>query len=166
MTEASKLVPDSISVKLGLQLYLDTNNYIEGSKEWKDQSGNGYDFTWNKAPTLVDNSFLLNGEYALSNKPSKLINIDDKDTYTICWTAKTNSLGQNSVFKLKGDNTTSSNRGIFCHPTWTDNTMYFDQAGCCDPDKQRVSFNVAKYSKEYTFYSIRKTSKCKFKSPI
>jgi hypothetical protein len=159
MIAAAKLVPDSIPVKLGLQLFLDTNNYVEGRTEWKDQSGNGYDFTWNKAPAVVDNSFLLNGEYALSNKPSKLINIDDKDTYTICWTAKTNSLGQNSVFKLKGDNTTSSNRGIFCHPTWTDNTMYFDQAGCCDPNKQRVSTNVAKYSKEYTFYSIRRTDK-------
>lgn len=159
MMAASRLVPDSIPVKLGLQLYLDTNNYSTGSKEWKDQSGNGYDFTWNVAPTLVDNSFLLNGEYALSNKPSKLINIDDKDTYTICWTAKTNRLTENSVFKLKGDNSTSSHRGIFCHPTWTDNTMYFDQAGCCDPNKQRVSANVAKYSNEYTFYSIRRTDK-------
>ena len=157
MREASKLVPDSVPVKLGLQLYLDTSNYIEGSKEWKDQSGNHYDFTWNAAPKVVGKSFLLNGEYALSNKASKLINIDDKDTYTICWTAKTNSLSQNSVFTLKGNHL--NNRGIFCHPTWTDNNMYFDQAGCCDPNKQRVSTSVAKYSKEYTFYSIRRTDK-------
>jgi hypothetical protein len=157
MTEASKLVPDTVPVKLGLQLFLDTSNYTEGSKEWKDQSGNGYDFTWNAAPKLVSKSFLLNGEYALSNKGSKLINIDDRDTYTICWTAKTNSLSQNSVFKLKGNHL--DNRGIFCHPTWIDNNMYFDQAGCCDPNKQRVYTSVAKYSKEYTFYSIRRTSK-------
>jgi hypothetical protein len=157
MAEGSKLVPDSIPVTLGLQLFLDTSNYTIGSKEWKDQSGNGYDFTWNKAPVIQNKSFLINGEYALSNKGSKLINIDDKDTYTICWTAKTNSLGYNNVFKIKGNHL--DNRGIFCHPTWTDNNMYFDQAGCCDPNKQRVYTSVAKYSNKYTFYTIRKTSK-------
>lgn len=155
MKEQEKKVPADFPVKLGLQLYLDTNNYSAGSKEWKDQSGNGYDFTWNSPPKIESKSFLLNGEYALSNKGSRLLNIDTRDSYTICWIAKTNSLSVNSVFKIKGNH--HNKRGIFCHPTWVNNFIYFDQAGCCDENTQRVYASVDKYSNDYSFYCLRKT---------
>jgi uncharacterized Fe-S cluster protein YjdI len=147
--------PQNVPVKLGLQLFLDTSNYTSGSKEWRDQSGNGYDFTWNSPPKVDNMSFTLNGEYALSNKTSKELNIDGRDTYTIAWIAKTNSISYNSVFKVKGNH--SNKRAIFCHPTWTDNTMYFDQGGCCDLQTQRVSTSVATYYKDFSFYTLRKT---------
>ena len=148
-------VPQNIPVRRGLQLLLDTNNYEEGSTDWKDQSGNNYDFKWNKAPTVDSKSFLLNGEYALSKNPSRLLNIDCSDYYTICWLAKTNSLSYNSVFKIKGNHNRS--RAIFCHPTWVDNTIYYDQAGCCEPSTQRVYGSIGGISDEYAFYTIRKT---------
>lgn len=149
-------VPRYLPVKLGLQLFLDTNNYVSGSKDWHDQSGNGYDFTWSSPPKVDNMSFKLNGEYALSNKTSKELNIDGKDTYTISWIAKTNSLSYNSVFKVKGNH--SNKRAIFCHPTWTDSNIYFDQAGCCDTTTQRVSTSVATYYKDFSFYTLRKTN--------
>ena len=148
--------PEYLPVKLGLQLFLDTNNYTSGSKEWRDQSGNGYDFTWSSPPKIDNMSFALNGEYALSNKTSKELNIDGKDTYTIAWIAKTNSLSYNNVFKVSGNH--NNKRAIFCHPTWTDSTLYFDQAGCCDTKTQRVSTSVATYYKDFTFYTLRKTN--------
>jgi DNA repair exonuclease SbcCD ATPase subunit len=155
MKEQAKNVPEEVPVKLGLQLFLDTNNYEEGSLDWKDQSGNGYDFKWSTAPTVESKSFLLNGEYALSAKPSRLLNIDNNDYYTICWVAKTNNLSINSVFKIKGNHNNS--RGIFCHPTWVNNFIYFDQAGCCDDNTQRVYGDVGSVSSEYAFYTLRKT---------
>jgi hypothetical protein len=156
MNEQSKTSPVDFPVKLGLQLLLDTNNYTLGSTEWKDQSGNGFDFTWNSAPTVESKSFLLNGEYALSNKGSRLLNIDTRDSYTICWVAKTNSLSVNSVFKIKGNN--DYGRGIFCHPTWVNNFIYFDQGGCCDDNTNRVYGSVEKYSSEYAFYTIKRNA--------
>ena len=155
MKEQAKNVPQEIPIKLGLQLFLDTNNYEEGSLDWKDQSGNGYDFKWNTAPKVESKSFLLSGEYALSAKPSRLLNIDSNDYYTVCWLAKTNSLSINSVFKIKGNH--ASSRGIFCHPTWVNNYIYFDQAGCCDDNSQRVYGDISSVSNEYAFYTLRKT---------
>lgn len=148
--------PQNIPVKSGLQLFLDTSNYTAGSKEWRDQSGNGYDFTWSSPPKVDNMSFALNGEYALSNRSSKELNIDGYDSYTIAWIAKTNSLGYNNVFKVPGNH--GNKRAIFCHPTWTDSTLYFDQAGCCDTSTQRVSTSVATYYKDFAFYTLRKTN--------
>jgi hypothetical protein len=155
MKEQVKNVAEEFPIKLGLQLFLDTNNYEEGSLDWKDQSGNGYDFKWNSAPKVESKSFILNGEYALSTKPSRLLNIDNNDYYTVCWLAKTNSLSMNSVFKIKGYH--ASSRGIFCHPTWVNNYIYFDQAGCCDDNTQRVYGDISSVSNEYAFYTLRKT---------
>ena len=155
MKEQAKNVPQEFPVKLGLQLFLDTNNYEEGSLDWKDQSGNGYDFKWNTPPKVESKSFLLSGEYALSAKPSRLLNIDNNDYYTVCWLAKTDSLSMNSVFKIKGNHPGS--RGIFCHPTWVNNYIYFDQAGCCDDNSQRVYGDISSVSNEYAFYTLRKT---------
>ncbi len=150
-------VPENIPVKYGLQCYLDSRQYTQGSLDWKDQSGNGYDFKWNTAPQLDNGSILLNrGEYALSTKGSRMLNIDSKDTYTICWTSKTNQLSTNVVFKIMGNH--NMNRGIFAHPTWVNNYIYFDQAGCCDDNRERVYGDVSKYSKDYAFYCIRKTN--------
>jgi hypothetical protein len=148
-------VPNNIPVRLGLQLFLDAKNYRENEAEWRDSSGNGYDFVWSKPPAVESNSIVLNGEYALSKKPSRLLNIDDNDTYTICWTSKTNTLNLNSVFKIMGNH--RFQRGIFVHPTWNNNRIYFDQGGCCDPKIERVEGDVSKYSKDYNFYCIRKT---------
>jgi hypothetical protein len=148
--------PQNLPVKLGLQLFLDTSNYTIGSKEWRDQSGNGYDFTWSSPPKVDNMSFALSGEYALSNRTSKELNIDGYDSYTIAWISKTNSLGTNNVFKVPGNH--SNKRAIFCHPTWKDSKLYFDQAGCCDPSTQRLSTSVATYYKDFAFYTLRKTN--------
>jgi len=155
MASTVSKVPSNIPIKLGLQLFLDTSNYVSGSKEWHDQSGNGYDFTWNTPPKVDNMSFVLNGEYALSNKTSKELNIDDSDNYTISWIAKTNNIGNNNVFKVPGNH--NNKRAIFCQPTGTNSTMYFDQGGCCDPQTQRISTSVATYYKEFAFYTLRKT---------
>ncbi len=150
-------VPNSIPIGLGLQCYLDSRNYTAGSLEWKDMSGNGYDFKWSSAPQIENGSILLSrGEYALSKKGSRMLNIDSKDTYTICWTGKTNQLSANVVFKIMGNN--YLNRGIFAHPTWVSNQIFFDQAGCCDDNRERVYGDVSKFSKDYAFYCIRKTN--------
>ncbi len=150
------IIKAPIPVKLGLQCYLDSKNYNPGDLLWKDQSGNGFDFRWNAAPQVENGSILMNrGEYALSTKGSRMLNIDAKDTYTICWTGKTNQLSTNSVFKIMGHHLMS--RGIFVHPTWVNNYMYFDQAGCCDDNAQRLYADISKFSKDFAFYCIRKT---------
>lgn len=149
--------PSNIPVRLGLQCYLDSRQYKQGELVWKDLSGNNYDFKWNTAPLVEYGSIVFNkGEYATSEKGSRMLNIDGRDNYTICWTGKTNQLSTNSLFIISGFH--SYNRGIFVHPTWVNNVLYFDQAGCCDLSTQRVYGDVSKFSIDYAFYCIRKTN--------
>ena len=123
----------------GLVLCLDAGNrksYSETGTSWRDLSGNNRDFNWNSSPSFVS-AGALSYFTTLGNRctgpASNSFNINDTTGYTIFLICMQNSLVDTSAFKFYGS-VGYANRGIFAHVTWSDNVVYFDQGGCCDPD--------------------------------
>ena len=148
-----------LSIRSGLTCFLDARNprsAQSGNKIWKDISGRGNHFSWKSAPKLVNGKFVAisqNGS-GLSGAPADAFGIEQNGGgYTILFAAKTNILSQNQAFRFPGE--VGNQRGIFAHATWTDGTMYFDQAGCCDTNVQRVSTAIP--WKSYNVYAVRRT---------
>jgi hypothetical protein len=158
MANKLKKTLQGFPVPLGLQLYLDANykeSYPGTGKVFKDLSPYGRNFTFQKQPQFLGNRIKTTGRNKLTGPPSSSFNFDESDNYTIVWYGKTNSLSTNSVFQMYGNH--SHNRGVFCHPTWTNQVMYFDQAGCCN-SSQRLTANVKGYWNKMCVYALVKDS--------
>lgn len=132
----------SFPVTKGLRCLLDARDPRSaqfGNRIWKDISGNGKDFTWATVPKIFNGRFVgieQAGQSAVG-PPADSFGIEPNGGgYTILFVAKTNKTSQNQAFRFPGQSPNS--RGIFCHPTWTDNNISFDQSGCCEPNTQRV----------------------------
>jgi hypothetical protein len=128
----------------GLVLCLDANNprsYPGNGNIWHDVSGNGKNFTWDTADwTNGYFNTYTNSTYKRATGPaSNSFGIDNASGYTIFFVFQTNTGSSNGAFKFKGSGLPSGTRGIFCHPGWTGDTIYFDQGGCC-ASNQRISY--------------------------
>jgi hypothetical protein len=132
----------------GLTCYLDAsdkNSYPGSGSLWYDMSGFGLNATWN-SPSWVDNGaasyFNTSGRMG-RGYGSNRYGIDNTSGYSIIWVSQTNNGGANSVFKFVNSNA-NIGRGIFVHPGWSNNTIYFDQGGCCDSDtRTQFTFSLA-----------------------
>lgn len=165
VTGISQVLPD-LKIFKGLTCFLDARDArsANGStKIWKDLSGRGNHFTWNSTPTLVNGRFVnidKNG-VGLTGPPSDSFGIDpNSGGFTIFFAAKTNALTTNQAFRFRGD--TGYQRGIFCHPSWTDSTIYFDQSGCCDQSTQRVQTKVD--WNKFNVFALRRTHSFEMRS--
>ena len=125
----------------GLVLCLDANNpksYSGSGTAWNDVSGNGKNFTWFSSPTFTTGQ--INYFNTLSNRctgpASNSFGIDNTSGYTIFLIMMQNALVSTAAFKFYTGNAPAPfyGRGIFSHCTWSDDTVYFDQGGCCDVD--------------------------------
>lgn len=130
----------------GLVFFLDAadkNSYSGTGTSWTDLSGNGNNFTWASTPTFTDSGlgsyFQMNNNNKATGPASNSVGITDSTGYSIIWISLTVTQTSNSAFKFY---TTSGDRGIFAHPSWTNSTIYFDQGGCCNAD-QRTSYTFA-----------------------
>lgn len=131
----------------GLQQYLDagnTDSYGGSGTTWYDISGNDRNVTWNSTPSHTSGNagyFATSGKTAIG-PASNSFGIDNSSGYTIIMVFQTNSFSSNGAFKFRSSSATnsSSNRGIFLHPSWTNGTLYFDQGGCCNSD-QRITYS-------------------------
>jgi hypothetical protein len=112
---------------------------VGNSTTWRDVSGNGRNFTWNSVDWNPLGYFNTSGRIA-SGPASNSFGITNTSGYTIFTVFKTNSGSPNALFKFYSDG--GYGRAIFVHPGWTNETLYFDQGGCCD-DNQRTSVNVS-----------------------
>jgi hypothetical protein len=127
-----KIVTDGLVLALDIA---DKNSYPGSGTTWYDVSGNNRHFTWFSTPTTgVDGS--VNYFTTLGNRctgpASNTFGINNTTGYTIFLVSKQNSLVATSAFKFYSSN--SGGRGIFSHCTWSDDTIYFDQGGCCGAD--------------------------------
>ncbi len=127
-----------------LVLCLDAGNiksYPGSGNIWYDISGNNKNFTWDNASWTSGyfNTFDTTARRA-TGPASNSFGINNTTGYTIFFVFQTNTGSSNAAFKFKGSGLPSgSTRGIFCHPGWTGDTIYFDQGGCCNSN-QRISY--------------------------
>lgn len=154
--------PDnSIIEKNGLSFFIDakaSNSYAGTGNVWKDLSDNGNDFSWNSTPTYVSGSHPYFVSDQLAYGPaSNSVGIDNSTGYTIQILTNDRSNFQSSAFKFYQNNASSSaGRGIFAHLTWSNDTVYFDQGGCCNSD-QRVNVGSGG-SNSWNLWTFRRNS--------
>jgi len=123
-------------VSSGLALHLDAGDaasYPGSGTTWTDLSGNGRNFTWFSSPTFTGGSrpyFSTLGNRC-TGPASDSFGITNTSGYTIFLICEQNALVATSAFKFY---TSTTGRGIFTHCTWSDDVVYFDQAGCCNSD--------------------------------
>jgi hypothetical protein len=139
----------------GLVLALDAANpksYPGTGTTWFDLSGNGRNFTWGSVSWNSSGFFNTSGRVA-SGPASNSFGIDNSSGYTIFTVFMTNSGSTNGLFKFFGDSVLY-NRGIFVHPGWTNETLYFDQGGCCD-NNQRTDVYVPGLNGSWSIAAFR-----------
>jgi hypothetical protein len=124
--------------KDGLSLYLDANvldSYPRSGNTWFDLSGNSRNFTWVNSPSfaLSSPSYFSTLGNRCTGPASNSFGITNTSGYTIFSIFKQNTLvNTNTLTFYKGNATGIAGRGIFAHLTWGDDTIYFDQGGCCE----------------------------------
>ena len=120
----------------GLVLCLDaanTKSYPGSGTTWTDLSGNGRNFTWNSVPSFTSDgakSYFSTLNNRCTGPASNSFGINNTSGYTIFLVSMQNALVATAAFKFYG----AAGRGIFSHCTWVDDTVYFDQGGCCGGD--------------------------------
>ncbi|MHC1769333.1 MAG: LamG-like jellyroll fold domain-containing protein [Verrucomicrobiia bacterium] len=67
----------------------------------------------------------------------------DKITFVL-WAKKTD-INANSGFWADSPSSSGSQRGFQAHIPWSDGSIYFDTAGCCDGITQRINANIADF---------------------
>lgn len=149
-----------------LQLLLDASNtksYPGSGTIWYDISGNGRNFTWNGTGGVSFTSsgqksyFSTSGTRA-SGPNSNTFGIYNGTGYTIFLVSTTQSDNANSAFKFyntNGKNSSSTSRGIFLHPGWSNYTMYFDQSTCCNADQRTEYTFTLSDMRNFRIYTFR-----------
>lgn len=141
-----------------LQLLLDAGNtksYTSGTT-WRDISGKGKNFTWSGTPTLTSagpGSYLTTTGLSCSGPASNSFGINNGTGYTIIMLSKTLADEANAAFHWWGDG--YDNRGFFLHPGWSNNTMYFDQGGCCNADQRLAITYSNNETKSWSVWAFR-----------
>lgn len=141
-----------------LVLALDARNaksYPGSGTTWYDLSGNGRNFTWSTATWDSEGYFSTSSGQIATGPASNSFGINNSSGYTIFLAFKTNAATNNAAFKFVGSGT--YNRGIFLHPGWTNDTLYFDQGGCCNSDQRLTYFNSNVISSVYNVVTLRST---------
>lgn len=97
------------------------------------------------------------GDYAMDGTPkggyAEVPNTDwakaafAADEVTVAFWVKKYDIADSSAFNFRSTTTDpDSQRAFHAHVPWSDNTIYFDTAGCCDADTQRISANTTTFS--------------------
>jgi len=145
----------------GLMCCLDAGNsksYPGSGTSWFDISGNGKTFTWDTVDWTSGyfNTYSSSVFRRATGPASNSFGINNTTGYTIFFIFQTTTGGGNGAFKFKGS-LGGSTRGIFCHPGWTNDTIYFDQGGCCNND-QRISYTNSNVSESNIWNMVALTS--------
>jgi hypothetical protein len=150
---------DSPIVLNDLVLWLDagvSSSYPGVGNVWKDLSIYDKHFTWNSVDWNSSGYFNTNLKRA-TGPASNSFGINNTTGYTIFFVFQTLVSAANAAFKFRGS--VGSNRGIFCHPGWTVDTIYFDQGGCCNSN-QRITYynnNISNTDNIWNIVGLRST---------
>jgi len=145
-------------IKDGLVLHLDAGNpksYSGAGTSWYDLSGNGRHFAWVSSPSFTTGQIpyfsTLNNR--CTGPASNSFGIDNTSGYTIFMHAMQNSLVATAAFKFYY---AGGGRGIFAHCTWVDDSVYFDQGGCCGSDTRTSVASGG--SQSWNLWGFRRTA--------
>jgi len=146
----------------GLEMYLDAGlnaSYSGSGTTWFDLSGNNRNCTWVSTPnyTSGDIPFFSTLGNRCVGPASNSFNINNSSGYTITIAMMQNTLVATGAFKFYSTNGTgNAGRGIFAHLTWSDNVIYFDQGGCCNPDTRTSVASGG--SQTWNLWTLRKSN--------
>lgn len=145
-------------IKDGLQLALDASSsrsYPGSGTTWYDLSGNNRNFTWGSTPSWSSDGYFNTVSNTATGPASNSFGINNNTGYSIITVFQTTTAANNAIFKFYD---TGGGRGIFSHPGWVNDTIYFDQGGCC-ADSQRILYNNSNIndSNLYNFVCYRST---------
>lgn len=111
-----------------LKFFLDARRY-SGGNTWEDVSGNNNHFSFNSTPSYTLGSHPYFSSTQLAYGPaSNSLGITTETGYTVQILCNVASTTQSGAFRFY-NGTDSGGRAIFAHLTWSDGTVYFDQAG-------------------------------------
>jgi hypothetical protein len=130
----------------GLACCLDASNLksYAGGTVWKDISGNNRDFTFSATPSSTNNYIQFNAATTASGPASNSFGINNTSGYTIFaihYQQLTTGTG-GTLLRFWRDGSGGTARGISIHPGWGNNTIFFDQAGCCAGGSQRINWGT------------------------
>lgn len=148
-------------VRDSLALALDAaspRSYPGSGTTWYDLSGNEKNFTFSSTPTITigpNGGYWQTSGVVATGPSSDSLGINNSSGYTIFWVGRTVTTGANGIFKIYSS--VSGNRGIFAHPTWSNNTIYFDQGGCCSSSQRITYTNSALTDGTWAICGLRST---------
>lgn len=61
-----------------------------------------------------------------------------------CW-QKLYAIADSGLFWANSPSSSGTQRGFSCHTPWSNNTIYFDTAGCCDTSTQRINQGIDQF---------------------
>ena len=154
----------SLPIPNGPQFWIDagiSQSYPGSGNTWFDLSGNNKNFIWSSTPIWNSNSdlsyFTLSNSYKASGPPSNNIGLNDSSGYTFFMVSSTKIDGSaNGAFQVY-NSAGSDNRGVFVHPGWTNQVMYFDQGSCCSAS-ERTEINQDGYFTKMTLWVFRRSA--------
>ena len=148
-------------VRDGIALALDAaspRSYPGSGTTWYDLSGFQRDCTFSSTPTITlgpNGGYWHTSGVVATGPASNSLGITNSSGYTIFWVSRTVSGGANAAFKIYSS--VSGNRGIFAHPSWSNNTIYFDQGGCCSASQRITYTNSALTDGTWAICGLRST---------
>ncbi len=67
------------------------------------------------------------------------------DEVSVAFWTKKYDIADGSAFWFNSPSSSGTFRGFQAHVPWSDDNIYFDTAGCCDADTQRISDNIVNF---------------------
>ncbi|MCB9674850.1 MAG: LamG domain-containing protein [Alphaproteobacteria bacterium] len=102
-------------------------------------SGAGGGFTGAPGDRSLDLGTINNGAAASTSAGSHFDAAFVNQEMAVSWWQFQTQAGQTSSFWISSPTAGGGNRGFQAHVPWSDNTIYFDQSGCCSVPQQRIT---------------------------
>jgi hypothetical protein len=116
--------------------------YLYGKANQTDDMGG---FSGKAGDRAIDFGTSGNGQSVLIPNASFMNAAAAGDKITFVLWAKKTDINANSAFWADSPSSSGSQRGFQAHIPWSDSTIYFDTAGCCDAGTQRINANIADF---------------------
>lgn len=116
--------------------------YLMGTAKFSDDKGG---FTGQAGDYAIDFGKAGSSQCVYIPDGSLLNKAAAKDEMSFAIWVKKYDIANSSVFWCVSPSSSGTTRGWQAHTPWSDNNIYFDTAGCCTADTQRISANISTF---------------------